>query len=131
MSMMKDRTELLSGMFTDRRFKRLGQWLWFGVIDDVKIGVVTATLNPGYYEHALNKSSEERVLAALTSGRADEGYTVFAESNSSFQFEYRGHADARELHQKIVAMGIQPRNGRFGEFYQLPSVLTMGEDAPM
>jgi hypothetical protein len=92
---------------------------------------VVATLNPGFFEYALNKSSEERVLAALADGRADEGHVVFAESNGFFQFEYRNHVDAAELHQKIVAMGIQPRNGRFGEFYQLPAILTMGEDAPM
>jgi hypothetical protein len=129
--MNNDRTDLLRGMFTDRRFKRLGRWLWFGEIDDVKIGVVTATLSPGFFEHALNKETEERVLAARSNGRADEGYVVFADSNGFFHFEYTGHRDAVELHRKIVEMGLQPRMGRFGEFYVLPSILTMGDDAPM
>ena len=125
---MTDRTELLRGMFTDRRFKRLGKWVFFANIDGVKIGMAVATLNDGYYEHALNQESEERVLAALANGKADEGYAVYA--NGSFQFEYTGHAEARELHQKIVAMGLQPRMCRFGPFYQLPSSLTM-YDPPM
>jgi len=126
-----DRTELLRNMFTDRRFKRLGRWLWFGVIDDVKIAVVVATLNPGFFQHALNQSEEERVLAALRNGRADEGYTIFAEANGMFQLTYCGHADARELHEKIVAMEVQTRNGQFGPFYSLPSVLTMADNAPI
>jgi hypothetical protein len=120
---MNDRTELLRNMFTDRRFQRRGHWVWYVVIDGVKIGVVAATLNPGYFEHALNKESIERVLAGLTNGKADEGFVVFAVSNGFWQFEYQGHADAKELHQKIVAMGLQPRSGRFGEFYSLPRVL--------
>jgi hypothetical protein len=128
---MHDRTDLLSNMFTDRRFKRLGQWLFFANIDGVKIGVAVANLNAdaGYYEHALNQESEERVLAALAEGRIDEGYTVFA--NGSFNFEYTGHAEAREFHQKIVAMGLQPRPGRYGPFYRLPAILTMGTYAPI
>jgi hypothetical protein len=48
-----------------------------------------------------------------------------------YQPTYSGHVDAEELHQKILAMGIQPRAGRFGEFYQLPSILVLGDDAPM
>lgn len=105
---MSDRTDLLRNMFTDRRFKRLdNKWMFFAVIDGFKIGVVVATLNDGYFEHALNHGSEERVLAALANGKADEGYVVFA--NGSFQYEYTGHREARELHQQIVAMGLQPR----------------------
>jgi hypothetical protein len=126
--MSTDRTELLRNMFTDRRFRRLDRWLFFANVDGVKIGVAVATLSDGYFEHALNKGSEERVLAALANGKADEGYVVFA--NGSFAFEYTNHAEARELHQKIVAMGLQPRMGRFGPFYQLPAILTMA-DPPM
>jgi hypothetical protein len=126
-----DRGELLRGFFTDPRFKRLGPWLWFGVIDDAKIGLVAATLNPGFFEHALNKAAEDRVLAAMRNGKADEGYTIFAETNGLFQLTYRGHRDAEELHRKIVEMGLQPRAGRYGEFYTLPSSLTMGDDAPI
>jgi len=126
---MSDRTQLLRGMFTDRRFRQLGKWLFFANIDGAKIGVAVAMLNPGYYEHALNCESEQRVLAGRRDGRANEGYTVFA--NGSFQFEYTGHRDAEELHQKILAMGLKPRMGRFGEFWQLPSSLTMGDDAPL
>jgi hypothetical protein len=73
--------------------------------------------------------TEERVLAALANGKADEGHVVFA--NGSFAFEYTGHAEARELHQKIVAMGLVPRMGRYGPFYTLSTILTMGDDPPM
>jgi hypothetical protein len=53
---------------------------------------------------------------------------VFADSSGFSQFEYRGHRIAVELHQKIVEMGLQPRMGRYGEFYTLPSVLTVGDE---
>jgi|SRR5215471_1380971 len=128
---MSDRTELLRSIFTNPAFVWLNRWLGYIAVDGVKIGVVAATLNPGYFEHALNKDSEERLLASKSKGKMDEAYTVFASLDKLYRHTYTGHRDAEELHQKILAMGLQPRAGRFGEFYTLPSILTMGDDAPM
>lgn len=70
--MSNDRTELLRNIFTGPRFTQIGRWVYFGVDDDgARIGVATATLNPGFFEYALNVSAEQRVLAAKPRGKAD------------------------------------------------------------
>jgi hypothetical protein len=129
--MLIDRRELLRASLTDPRFQQIARWLRFAVIDDARIAYAIATLNPGFVEYALNKITEERVLAGKQSGKADEVYVVFARIDGSYKPTFTGFKDAEELHRQIVAMGLQPRPGRFGEFYQLPSVLVDSEDDPI
>lgn len=51
--------------------------------------------------------------------------------NNFYQHTFSGYRDAEELHRKIMEMGLQPRHGKFGEFYSLPSVLTESDDDVM
>ena len=60
-----------------------GRYLYLIEDDGAKIGIVVATLNPSFFEHALNKAAMERVLASLRNGKIDEGYVVFARVDNS------------------------------------------------
>ena len=128
---MTDRTELLRGIFTDPRFVWISRFLRFIKVDGAKIGVVISTLNVGFFEYALNKGETERLLAAKHSAKVDETFAVFANVDHTRQMTYVSNQNAEALHQKILAMGLRPRSGVFGEFWTLPSILTMGDDAPM
>jgi hypothetical protein len=124
--------DILRDIFTDPRFRQIGRWLRHGVIDGRRVGAVIATLNPGFVEYALNKAEEERLLAAkCEKAKLDEAYVIFARIDGFYQPTFSGARDAEELHQKILAMGLRPRPGRFGEFYTLPSILTASDDDPM
>jgi hypothetical protein len=129
--MNNDRGELLRNIFTDPCFIRISRYLKFIAIDGAKIGVVIATLNPRFFEYALNKGEEERLLTSKRNGKVSEAYTVFARVDELYQHTFSGYRDAEELHQQILAMGLRPRNGIHGEFYTLPSILTMSDDDVM
>jgi hypothetical protein len=122
---------LLSNIFTDKRFLQIDRWNYFIEVDGAKIGVAVATLNPGFFEYALNKAALDRVLAALRKGKIDEGYVVLARVSESHQSMFTGYRETEELHRQITEMGLQPRHGSYGDFYTLPSSLTMSDDEPM
>jgi hypothetical protein len=124
-------SDVLRDIFTDSRCQQLGRWLRYGVIDGRRVGAVIATLNPGFTDYALNKAEEERLLAAKDKGKIEEAHVVFARIDGFYKPSFSGARDAEELHQKILAMGLRPRPGRFGEFYTLPSILTASDDDPM
>jgi|SRR5262245_46118065 len=125
---MNDRTELLRGIHTNPAFIWISRNLRFIEVDGVKIGVVRATRNPRFPEHALNVAETERLLTSKRAGKVHEAFVVFASTSESYQYVVTGHQDAEQLHQKILAMGLQPRPGAYGPFWVLPSILTMGDN---
>jgi hypothetical protein len=125
------RHDLLSNIFADQRFVPKGRYLYLIENDGAKIGIVVATLNPGFFEHALNKAAIERVLASLRNGKIDEGYVVFARVDNSRQHTFMGCREIEELYQQMMSMGLRPRSGIYGEFYTLPTTLTATDDEPL
>jgi hypothetical protein len=127
---MTDRTELLRGMFTTGSpFIQVAPFLYHAVIDGgVKIGVMTATLNSGYLEYALNLNAERRLLAAKAKGKIGEAYTVLVRTGSGQGITYCGHRDAEELYRQYEPLGLQRRSGRLGDFITLPAHLTESDD---
>jgi hypothetical protein len=119
----------LAAIFTDQRFAEIRRNCWFGVIDDVRVGVVVATRNPEYSNHALNKPELETLLAAKRDGKVDEAHVVAANVNGTKR-TYCGSMSAEEVQQKIEAFWLQPRPGRYGEFYTLPLGFIPVEDSP-
>jgi hypothetical protein len=73
MKMGNDRGDLLRGIFTDPRLVRINRWLGYIADKGVKIGAVTATLNPGYFEYALNKDSEGAPPRLQVQGQGGRG----------------------------------------------------------
>src|SRR5262245_36639078 len=107
---MSDRTELLRNMFNgDRLFTQVAPFLYHAVIDGVKIGVLTATVNSGYLEYALNLGAEERLLKAKAKGKIDEAYTVLVRMGGGQGVTYCGHREAEEFHRQWQALGLQQR----------------------
>jgi hypothetical protein len=126
---MTDRTELLRSMFSDPRFVQIAPFLWHADIDGVKIGVLTVTLSPGFFEYALNLGAEERLLKAKAKGKINEAYAVLTRTSSGLR--YCGHREAEEFHRQWQSMGLQVRSGKFGPFVTLPGSLTESDDDVM
>jgi hypothetical protein len=108
----------LADIFTDSRFRRLGRFLRFGKIDDVKIGVVLATKNPRFDNWTLNKPDNDRLIAGIREGKIDEAWVVAAKVNGTSMPVYCDQIEAEELHRRLA--NEEPRIGVFGEFYVIP-----------
>jgi hypothetical protein len=113
----------LSGMFTDRRFRRCGRYRYVGEIDGKKIGVVLATKSPSYFDYALNKPDLDRVIAGKRAGRLDEAIVVKAKIGVGIP-QYHDQIDAEQQATELV--NVMPRSGAYGEFFVLPDLA--GED---
>ncbi len=113
--------DALKDMFTDNRFQRIGRNRYWAEVDGRKIGVVLATKNARYDDHALNKADLDRVLAAKREGRLDDAFVVAAKTNGSGIPIFSDQIDAETLASKLA--GELPMVGRFGEFFVIPAGL--------
>jgi hypothetical protein len=123
-------TDYLANIFTDSRFRQIRRNCLVGDVDGATVGVVLATRNPDYDNFALNKPDAERLLDGKRKGRVDQAYIVAAHI-SGVKRTYSGSMPAEEVWHKIEVSGLQPRTGRFGEFFVLPpGFIPDDEDAP-
>lgn len=104
----------------DPRWRKIGSSrLLFAEFGGKKIGVVLATKNnSGFDTYALNCGELDRLKAGKKDGKIDEALIVAVEVDGGVR-TYRGEMPLDEAILKLN--GISPRNGRFGEFYSLPS----------
>jgi hypothetical protein len=117
----------LSDIYTNRqKYKQIGMRKYTTVIDGRRIGIIVATKNNGYQGFAVNKTELDSLLAGKAAGRIDEAHVVAMEYIGVWK--YVGEIEAEQLKAKLS--GIEPRNGRYGEFYSLPDFDFLGEDAP-
>ena len=58
------------------------RWLYFRIIDDVKIGEIRATMSPQRSNYALNKPETLRLLDGKKTGKADLIVVVAIKTNS-------------------------------------------------
>ena len=111
----------LLNLYTDLRWHKLwsAEFLYFGTIDGVTVGVIVATSNrPRYEEFALNKREFERLLAALANGKITEAYAVSVIYDNGAKTCVEA-AVATTLNARLS--GITPRFGKLGEFWTAPS----------
>jgi hypothetical protein len=113
-----DWPSILSGMFTDPRFRKFDKWCWYGEVEGKKVGVVLATINPGYDNFALNKNDTDRLLAAKRDGQLDEAFLVGASVDASNTPTYCDSKDAETFYEEELKK-LRPRPGRYGEFWML------------
>ena len=124
-----DWSAVLSGMFTDPRFRPLRQWRWYGVIDGIKVGIALATRTPGYATFALNNPDMERLLAAKRDGKIDAAFVVAAHTDRLNTHTYAGFRDAEVLHETVLQK-LMPKKGAHGDFWVLTlDLITTGVDA--
>jgi hypothetical protein len=103
-------------MFTDGRFRRIRDRIYFAEIDDKKIGVVLATIYGNYDNYALNRAEYERVLNAKREGRIDLAFVVAVRFNGFGkppEYHSANHIEALDL------TGCRKVDGRYGEFWPL------------
>jgi hypothetical protein len=114
--------KVLAKIFSDQRFRSIGQFRLYGVVDGVKVGVVLATFSPTYSNYALNKNGYESLLAAKHAGKIDEAFVVATRTDGPNGRVFAGYADAESLGAKLS--GLQARAGSLGAFWALPFDLT-------
>jgi hypothetical protein len=119
-----DWQSILSGMFTDPRFRPLSQWRWYGEVEGRKVGVALATRNFGYDTFALNKDDTDRLLAAKRD-KVDEAFVVAAHTDKLYNHTYAGFRDAEVLHETVLKHQ-RPKKGSHGEFWVLTLALITG-----
>jgi hypothetical protein len=113
---------------TGSPFTQIALFLYHAIIDGVKIGVVEATITPGYTAYALNLDAMERLLKAKAKGKIDEAYVALVRTDPSKGSTYCGHRNAEELKRQYEPLGLQVRTGKLGPFITLPSTLTESDD---
>jgi hypothetical protein len=118
---------VLTGIFSDPNFKHFRRNCFWN--EAAKIGVVLATQNSKYPDFAMNEPDFTRLVAAKDDGRANEAWVVFVrDEDGGHKRTYRGARPATELRDQIKTMGLEPRDGQFGQFFVLPGVLRPDSD---
>jgi hypothetical protein len=116
MIMQKDWPKILSGMLTDSRFRKAGQFRWLGEVDGEQVGVALATMNVGFNSFALNKADLERTRDFKANGKLNHAFAVAARVDGS-RLTYCGCMPVEDACAKLAMREI--RQGRFGGFYVL------------
>ena len=101
----------------DPRWHKKGRHRYLSEFKGKKIGVVLATMAPGFDSYALNKNDYDSLLEARSSGKIDQAFIVAARQSGPNQFEYRSAVEAEKL--QAVLTGMPRRGGRFGDFWTL------------
>ena len=106
------------------------RWLYFRIIDDVKIGEIRATMSPQRSNYALNKPETLRLLDGKKTGKADLIVVVAVKTNSDARREHRCSVEAEAFYERVLR--DEPTiPGEFGEFWSLTEREITGEDPPL
>ena len=109
------------------KFDEFRRFRMFGQVDGKRVGVALATKNKGFDTFALNCADVERLRAAKSDGKTDEAYIVFARIIDFNTRKYCGQWTVEEIDAK--SQWLQPRMGKFGEFYVIPPGLAPADES--
>lgn len=127
-----DVTAAVRNVFVDPRFHRIRSaiYCFFGDIDGVRVGIAVASKSQRFAtstEHVLNKSDDERLIAALDAGRLDEGYVVTAATDANGNLVFIDAMEARKFAAEIL-VGKTPLSGKLGEFFLVSPNFTSDDE---
>jgi hypothetical protein len=113
----------LSGMFDGGSpMSPFGTYQYKGTIDGVRVGVVVASMSPGFGSFALNQGQFNSLITVKGGGKLGVAEVVFARVDPNGTFSYVGQVDAVEFLPKLES--CQLRNGRWrGPFWVVPPSL--------
>jgi hypothetical protein len=117
----------LKMMFTDDRWRRIRERIYYGEIDGKKIGVAVATQSPNRDNYALNRAEHERVLNGKLTGKVDLAFVVAAKLNG---FGNPPEFRCGNFIEAVSLTGYRPIAGRYGEFWAL-QLEAIDPDAPL
>jgi hypothetical protein len=121
--MLNDLASIVSpaipGMFGDPRCERIGQYQYKILIDNIKVGVVVASMKPNFFSYALNQGDTEEVREAKQNGKRDVGFVVLAKINNYGHPVYVDHFNIDDVDAKVA--GCDLIQGRYGAFWSLPA----------
>lgn len=113
--------QILPGMFKDSRFQQNGKYRRHVELDGIKAGVVIASRNPPYTTNfVLNKSDNDRLMAAKLSGRLHKAFIVEAIVEKDGAMTFVASFDVEKLNAEVLP-NLPLRPGIFGPFWLLPS----------
>jgi hypothetical protein len=110
----------LLNMFNDDRFVRVpnSRWLYSGIVDDAKWGIIAATYNQSFSNFSLNCVESKRLNDAKDSGRIQQAWVVKTKYDT--QTNQRRVVEAIELSRVMEMLrGVEPREGSYGAFWTL------------
>jgi hypothetical protein len=111
--------DYLRNMFNDERWRQAAWHLYYRNIDGAKpVGVVLATMSPGFDTFAENQAETERLLARLREGKISAAFVVAVKGSRWPEYEYYGAAKLEEFYATVLAQRT-PRAGRNGAFWTI------------
>jgi hypothetical protein len=111
--------EITANAHRDQRFCSFGVYCAYGEVDGFRVGIVYATMSAGFTTFALNKNSLDRLRAGKETGKVDVAFVAAHRVNGA-QRTYCGHMTVEEACGKLDLFHMEPRMGRYGEFFVLP-----------
>lgn len=113
--------QILPGMFKDSRFHQYGKYRRHIELEGIKAGIVIASRNPPYTTNfVLNKSDNDRLMAAKLSDRLHKAFIVEAIVEKDGTMTFVASFDAEQLNAEVLP-NLPLRAGQFGPFWILPS----------
>jgi hypothetical protein len=100
-----------------------GNFLSYGTIDGIKIGLPMAFKKPPYETAAINEKDLELAVTAKANGKIDKAFVLTVEYPKEVTFGGKqivtNVADAELIYDRLK--DVTPRQGTFGEFWTLPN----------
>jgi hypothetical protein len=117
----------LPGMFSDPRYKRNDRYRYKALVDNIRAGVVVASMNPRFFSYALNQGDTEAAREAKRNGKIDVGFVVLAKINNYNNLVYVDHFNIDDVDAKVAGLDTIP--GRYGAFWSLPANMAANYNA--
>jgi hypothetical protein len=129
--MLNDPASMVSraipGILSDPRCTRKDRYQYKALIDNVRVGIVVASMNPRFFSYALNQGDTEAVREAKRNGKIDVGFVVLAKINNYGNLVYVDHFNIDDVDAKVAGRDVIP--GRYGAFWSLPQSMTANYNA--
>jgi hypothetical protein len=129
--MLNDPVSIVSpaipGILGDPRCTRNGRYQYKALVDNVRVGIVVASLNPKFFSYALNQRDTEEVREAKQNGMRDVGFVVLAKINNYGNLVYVDHFNIDDVDAKVA--GCDVILGRYGAFWSLPASIATNYNA--
>ena len=118
---------VLPGMFQDPRFKQIDRYRFKALVDNIRVGIVVASMNPKFFSYALNQGDTEAVKEAKRNGKVDVGFVVLTKISNYRAFVYDDAFNIDDVDEKVAGLDLIP--GRFGVFWALPASMAANYNA--
>jgi hypothetical protein len=118
---------VLPGMFNDPRFKQIDRFRYKALVENVRTGIVIASMNPRFFTYALNQGNTSDLQEAIRSGKLDVGFVVLTQVGNYGKFIFDDAFNVEDTDKKLAGLDLIP--GRYGPFWALPASMAANYNA--